>query len=79
MMELNNPSINNIYDSTYWNKVIKEEQSLSNDLYDKAKNPLDTGVVSRYDTSSTLIKNCTLKPGQAISSCLLFAQKPSFK
>ena len=30
-------------------------------------------------TSSILIKNCTLNPGQTISSCLDFAQKPSRK
>jgi hypothetical protein len=49
-MELNAtdiPSMNNIYDSKYWNKVRNDEQELSNDLYKKAKNPLIEGVVPR--------------------------------
>jgi len=53
-MELNNPSMNNIYDSTYFSKIIQDEQNISNDLYEKAKNPLNSGVVSRYDTASSL-------------------------
>ena len=49
-MELNStdiPSMNNIYESKYWDKVRNEEQSLSDDLYNKSKNPFVSGVVSR--------------------------------
>ena len=55
MMELNSadiPSMNNIYDSTYWEKVRNKEQSLSNDLYDKAQTPFETGYVSQPSYSS---------------------------
>ena len=55
-MELNSadiPSMNNIYDSTYWEKVRNKEQSISNDLYEKAQSPFETGYVSQPAYSST--------------------------
>lgn len=58
-MDLNNndnPSMNNIYDSTYLNQVIDNEQKLSNNLYNQALNPFKSGVVSHYDTASSLNK-----------------------
>ena len=54
-MDLNStdiPSMNNIYDSKYWDKVRNTEQSLSNDLYDKAQSPFETGYVPRPAYSS---------------------------
>lgn len=39
------PSMNNIYDNTYWNKVREDEQKRSNNMYEKASNPFETGVV----------------------------------
>jgi len=55
MMKLNStdiPSMNNIYESKYWDKVRNEEQSLSDDLYNKSKNPFISGVVSRPSYAS---------------------------
>lgn len=40
------PSMNNIYDSKYWDKVRKDEQSRSDKMYEKAKTPFETGVVA---------------------------------
>ena len=48
MMELypqDVPSMNNIYDSKYWDKVKHDEQNRSNKMYDKAKSPFETGIV----------------------------------
>jgi len=45
------PSMNNIYSSTYWDKVKEDEQSRSNKLYEKAKNPLKTGVIAKAANS----------------------------
>jgi hypothetical protein len=47
-MELNSsdmPSMNNVYQSNYWNKVKANELKLSNDMYMKSKDPYKTGVV----------------------------------
>ena len=41
------PSMNNIYDSMYWDKVRNDEQNLSNKMYNDAKNPFDTGIVPK--------------------------------
>jgi hypothetical protein len=41
------PSMNNIYSSTYWDKVKADEQKRSNKLYEKAKSPYDTGIVAK--------------------------------
>ena len=41
------PSMNNIYDSDYYNTTKKHEQMLANKSYEKAKNPFKTGVVPR--------------------------------
>ena len=41
------PSMNNIYDSDYYNTTKKYEQTLANKSYEKAKNPFKTGVVPR--------------------------------
>jgi len=41
------PSMNNIYSSRYWEKVRADEQNRSNRMYEKAKNPFETGVVSK--------------------------------
>ena len=53
----NIPSMKNIYDSTYWNKIKQEEQELSNDLYKKSKKPYETGIVSKNATSDTFKRN----------------------
>jgi len=45
------PSMNNIYSSTYWDKVKEDEQSRSNKLYEKAKNPFKTGVIAKAANS----------------------------
>jgi len=47
----NIPSMKNIYDSTYWNNIKKDEQSRSNELYKKSMKPYETGVVSKNSTS----------------------------
>lgn len=49
----NIPSMKNIYDSTYWNKIKEDEQSRSNDLYKKAANPYETGIISKNSTSDS--------------------------
>ena len=41
------PSMNNIYSSTYWDKVKADEQKRSNKLYEKAKSPYETGIVAK--------------------------------
>jgi hypothetical protein len=41
------PSMNNIYSSTYWEKVKKDEQKRSDKLYEKAKTPYETGIVAK--------------------------------
>jgi hypothetical protein len=43
----------NIYDSTYWNNIKKDEQSRSNELYKKSMKPYETGVVSKNSTSDS--------------------------
>ena len=58
-MELSNndiPSMKNIYDSTYWNKVKKNEQQRANKLYDMAKDPYNTGVISMNGSNSSIFK-----------------------
>jgi len=46
------PSMNNIYDSTYYPKTREYEQELANSKYKKARNPFKTGVVPRPAESS---------------------------
>jgi len=41
------PSMNNIYSSTYWEKVKADEQKRSDKLYEKAKSPYETGIVAK--------------------------------
>jgi len=53
----NIPSMKNVYDSTYWNKIKHDEQELSNDLYKKSKKPYETGIVSKNATSDTFKRN----------------------
>lgn len=42
----NQPSMKNIYDSSYFNKIKENEQSMSKDLYKKGETPYNTGIVS---------------------------------
>jgi hypothetical protein len=44
------PSMNNIYDSTYYNKTKSYEQGLSDEYYKKAQMPFKTGVIPHYLT-----------------------------
>ena len=55
---LNNdiPSMKNIYDSTYWNQVKKDEQQRGNKLYEMAKDPYNTGVISMPGSNSNIFK-----------------------
>ena len=53
----NIPSMKNVYDSTYWNKIKHDEQELSNDLYKKSRKPYETGIVSKNATSDTFKRN----------------------
>ena len=53
----NIPSMKNVYDSTYWNKIKHDEQELSNDLYKKSRKPCETGIVSKNATSDTFKRN----------------------
>jgi hypothetical protein len=46
------PSMNNIYDSSYYPKTREYELELANDKYKKARNPFKTGVVPRPAESS---------------------------
>ena len=39
------PSMNNIYDSSYYKQTKDYEQNLANKAYEKARNPFETGVV----------------------------------
>jgi hypothetical protein len=41
------PSMNNIYSSSYWDKVKEDEQKRSNKLYEKAKTPFETGIIAK--------------------------------
>ena len=50
------PSMNNIYSSTYWDKVKEDEQNRSNKLYEKAKNPFKTGVIAKAANSDMLTR-----------------------
>jgi hypothetical protein len=47
-MELSNntPSMNNIYDSTYFTSVKNDEQERSNKMYSMGENPYSTGIVN---------------------------------
>ena len=44
------PSMNNIYDSTYYTKTKNYEQGLSDEYYKKAQMPFKTGVIPHYLT-----------------------------
>ena len=48
LMELSNntPSMNNIYDSTYFTSVKNDEQERSNKMYSMGENPYSTGIVN---------------------------------
>lgn len=50
------PSMNNIYSSKYWEKVRTDEQDRSNRMYEKAKSPFETGVVSKPAYSDMFFK-----------------------
>ncbi len=50
------PSMNNIYNSDYYNTTKKYEQSLANKSYEKAKNPFKTGVVPRPASSDMFME-----------------------
>jgi len=50
-LHLDIPSMNNIYDSKYWEKVKEDEQNRSNKLYEYSKKPYETGVVSKTSGS----------------------------
>ena len=39
------PSMDNVYNSTYYKQTRDYEQNLANKSYEKAKNPFQTGVV----------------------------------
>lgn len=41
------PSMNNIYSSKYWNKIREDEQKRSDNMYEKSKNPFETGVIAK--------------------------------
>ena len=41
------PSMNNIYSSSYWDKVKADEQKRSDKLYEKAKSPYETGIIAK--------------------------------
>jgi hypothetical protein len=51
-LHLDIPSMNNIYDSRYFDKVKADEQNRSNKLYEYSKKPYETGVVSKTAGSS---------------------------
>lgn len=72
MMELNlnnNPSMNNIYESKYYDFVSKNEQDISNNLYKKAKNPFETGYITRpADSSMVNGDKITLLSGNTIDA-----------
>mgnify|MGYP000161789467 CR=1 FL=1 len=51
-LHLDIPSMNNIYDSTYWEKVKKDEQNRSNKMYEYSKKPYESGVVSKTSGSA---------------------------
>jgi hypothetical protein len=46
-LHLDIPSMNNIYDSRYFDKVKADEQNRSNKLYEYSKKPYETGIVSK--------------------------------
>ena len=50
------PSMKNIYDSTYWNQVKQDEQKRSDNMYNRAKTPFDTGIVTMPATSDMFKK-----------------------
>jgi hypothetical protein len=51
-LHLDIPSMNNIYDSRYLDKVKADEQNRSNKLYEYSKKPYETGIVSKTAGSS---------------------------
>lgn len=51
-LHLDIPSMNNIYDSRYFDKVKADEQNRSNKLYEYSKKPYETGIVSKTAGSS---------------------------
>ena len=55
------PSMNNIYDSTYYTKTRDYEQGLANDKFNKARNPFKSGVVPR-PAESSMFYDTTDKP-----------------
>ena len=51
-LHLDIPSMNNIYDSRYFDKVKADEQNRSNKLYEYSKKPYESGIVSKTAGSS---------------------------
>ena len=51
-LHLDIPSMNNIYDSRYFDKVKADEQNRSNKLYEYSKKPYESGIVSKTASSS---------------------------
>lgn len=50
------PSMNNIYSSKYWDKVRTDEQNMSNKMYEKAKSPFETGIITKPAYSDMFYK-----------------------
>jgi hypothetical protein len=48
------PSMNNIYNSTHWNNVRKDEFEASTTLWNKSHNPLETGTISNQTDRASL-------------------------
>ena len=51
-LHLDIPSMNNIYDSRYFDKVKADEQNRSNKMYEYSKKPYESGVVSKTSGSA---------------------------
>jgi hypothetical protein len=51
-LHLDIPSMNNIYDSRYFDKVKADEQNRSNNMYEYSKKPYESGVVSKTSGSA---------------------------
>jgi len=64
------PSMNNVYSSKYWEKVRTDEQDRSNKMYEKAKSPFETGIVSKpaYADMFHEVPSSVYKDNQYVSS-----------
>ena len=58
------PSMDNIYQSQYFNKTMNYEQSLANNSYEKAKYPFKTGVVPSPSYSSMFAQSFDYEDNQ---------------